>query len=67
MARVIATHSATHVCIVMTRKDAKRLAELLDSAGDWFGNTEAADIGMTSRQLAAAECDLETLIAALNG
>ena len=63
----ITTRSATHVTVTITRKAAERMSILLEDAGDWFGNIEPADIGMTAKQISAAEDDVSYLTDILGG
>jgi hypothetical protein len=57
--------SDTHVCVVIPKAVASRLALVMDDAGDWIGNIEPEEIGISSKSLAAAEDDLNELVEAL--
>ena len=63
----IATYSDTHVTLTIKRKAAERVAVLINDAGDWFGNMEPEEMGMTSKQLIAAEDDVFRLADLLLG
>lgn len=61
-----ATGTPTHITITIERKTAARMAELLDTTGDWFGNMEAGD-GLTTRDIERGVSDIEYLTELLGG
>jgi len=65
--RITATSNDTHVTITFTRATAERMAELLDTTGDWFGNMQASDLGITKYQFESGVADIEKLASLLDG
>lgn len=61
----IVTRSETHVAITIKKKIAERMAVILDDAGDWIGNLEPMDMGMSFSALEAAENDIAILTSIL--
>ncbi len=64
---ITATYNDTHVIVSIKKSAAKNMAVLLEDAGDWFGNAEPEDLGMTAKQYSSAEDNIYYLSELLNG